>query len=78
MSEKQLIRQIKELPSEAKQEAADFINFLYKKYFHKKKEATIPKKSILNSSFRGMWENRDDLSDSTKWVREIRESPYAS
>ncbi|MEX1211602.1 MAG: DUF2281 domain-containing protein [Balneolaceae bacterium] len=78
MSEKELIKQIKKLPSEARQEAADFVEFLTKKYIQQSGERDISKKqSILDSSFRGMWKDREDLKDSTKWVRELRKSRWA-
>lgn len=74
MSEKEL----KKLPSEAQQEAADFVEFLSKKYLQKPEETdSSKKKSILESSFRGMWKDREDLQDSTKWVREIRKSRFS-
>ena len=75
MSEKELIKQIRKLPSEAQKEAADFVEFLTKKYIRKSEELASPrKKSILENSFRGVWKDRDDLQDSTKWVRELRKS----
>lgn len=79
MSDKELIKQIEKLPSEARQEAADFVEFLSKKYIQQSKGSDSPqKKSILNSSFRGMWKDREDLQDSTKWVRELRKSRWAN
>lgn len=78
MSEKELIKQIRKLPSEAQREAADFVEFLTKKYIRKSEEADAPgKKSILENSFRGIWRDRDDLQDSSKWVRELRKSRWA-
>lgn len=78
MSEKELIKQIKKLPLEAQQEAVDFVEFLQKKYFQKSEESVFSKKkSIVENSFRGVWKYRDDLQDSTKWVRELRKSRLA-
>jgi len=78
MSEKELIKKFQKLPSEAQQEAADFVEFLSKKYLDKPEESNLStKKSILESSFRGMWKDREDLQDSTKWVRELRKSRLA-
>ncbi|MEX0720952.1 MAG: DUF2281 domain-containing protein [Balneolaceae bacterium] len=78
MSEKELIKQLKKLPSEAQQEAADFVQFLSNKYLQQSKESdTSKKKSILESSFRGMWKDREDMQDSTKWIRELRKSRLA-
>jgi len=79
MSEKELIKQIRKLPFEAQQEAADFVEFLSKKYIQNPEETdTSKKKSILQNSFRGFWKDRDDLQDSTKWVRELRKSRWAN
>ncbi|MAO66661.1 MAG: DUF2281 domain-containing protein [Balneola sp.] len=78
MSEKELIKQLKKLPSEAQQEAADFVEFLSKKYLQQSEETDSSKKeSILESSFRGMWKDREDMQDSTKWVRELRKSRFS-
>jgi hypothetical protein len=78
MSEKELIKQLKKLPSEAQQEAANFVKFLSKKYLQQSEEAdSSKKKSILESSFRGMWKDREDMQDSTKWVRELRKSRFS-
>lgn len=75
MSEKELIKQIRKLPSEAQQEAADFVELLTKKYVLKSEEAdSSKKKSIIENSFRGAWKDREDLHDSTEWVRELRKS----
>jgi hypothetical protein len=78
MSEEELIKQLKKLPFEAQQEAADFVEFLSKKYLQQS-DKTDPskKKSILESSFRGMWKDREDMQDSTKWVRELRKSRFS-
>lgn len=79
MSEKELIKQIRKLPTEAQQEAADFVEFLSKKYIQKPEETDFTKKkSIVENSFRGVWKDRDDLQDSTKWVRELRKSRWAN
>ena len=78
MSEKELIKQLKRLPSEAQQEAADFVDFLYKKYKGQGEKRSESKKSILESSFRGIWKNREDMQDSTQWVRNIRKSRWAN
>jgi len=78
MSEKELIKRIKKLPSEAQQEAADFVEFLSKKYIQQSTEySSSQEKSILESPFRGMWKDREDMQGSTKWVRELRKSRWA-
>ncbi|MDZ7773192.1 MAG: DUF2281 domain-containing protein [Balneolaceae bacterium] len=78
MSEKELIEQLKKLPSEAQKEAADFVEFLSQKYLQGEKEPASSDTSILESSFRGMWKDREDMQDSTRWVRNIRKSRWAN
>lgn len=79
MSEKELIKQIRKLPTEAQQEAADFVEFLSKKYLQDSNENDSKgRKSILENSFRGIWKDREDLQDSTKWVGELRKSHWAN
>ena len=76
MSEKELIKQIQELPSDAQKEAADFVKFLYDRHVARKKEAKKTLKPISESSFRGIWKDREDMKDSTQWVRNIRKSHW--
>jgi uncharacterized UBP type Zn finger protein len=75
MVKKELIKQIQQLPPEAQQEAKEFVDFLSKKYLQKNMSST--QKSILDSPFRGMWKDREDMKDSTQWVRNIRKSRFA-
>jgi hypothetical protein len=78
MSEKELLKQIKKLPAKAQKEAADFVEFLSKKYIQQSTEfSSSQEKSILQSPFRGMWKDREDMQDSTKWVRELRKSRWS-
>ena len=76
MSEQEIIQQLKKIPTEAQKEAADFVEFLYNKYTQQSDQDTPPKKSILDSPFRGMWKDREDMKDSTAWVRNIRKSQW--
>jgi len=75
MVKEKLIKQLQQLPPEAQQEAADFVDFLSKKYLQEKDTST--KKSILDSPFRGMWKDREDMKDSAQWVRNIRKSRFS-
>ena len=76
MSEKELVKQIQELPSDARQEAADFVEFLYERYVSRNRVGKKPRKPISESSFRGIWKDREDMKDSTEWVRNIRKSRW--
>jgi hypothetical protein len=45
MSEKELIKRIKKLPSEAQQEAADFVEYLSQKYIEQPVDSSTSKKN---------------------------------
>ena len=72
MKPENLWRQFDTLPVEAKREVVDFIAFLHIRY-ERRVIIKKPKKSKLkNEPFIGMWKDRDDMSDSVAWVRELR------
>lgn len=76
MSESTVFNKFDELPPEAKKQAQDFVDFLYQRYVRStKKEKTQPI-SISDSSFFGIWKDREDLTDSTEWVRKVRKSQW--
>lgn len=71
MSTKTIIDKFDDLPPEAKKQAADFVAFLHERYV---KTARKPgtDKSVSESPFVGMWAEREDMADSTEWVRKQR------
>ncbi|MCG2590465.1 DUF2281 domain-containing protein [Rhodohalobacter sulfatireducens] len=77
MSESKVSKKIKKLPPEAKQQAQDFVDFLYERYVNDETRKST-KKSILESSFFGMWKDREDMQDSTDWVRKVRKSQWSN
>ena len=74
MTNEEIIREFSALPSEARREVVDFITFLRQRY-SQKKEKTISK-DLHKESFVGMWKDREDLQDSSAFVRELRESEW--
>jgi hypothetical protein len=68
------------LPEQARQEVTDFYNFLKTKY---RQRTAPPKASVktavlpVKSGFIGMWSDRPEMSDPTKWVSELRESSWS-
>jgi len=65
-------QQFNTLPAEAKREVIDFIAFLHIRY----QRPTFLKKTkrlkLSEEPFVGIWKDREDLSDSVSWVRNIR------
>ena len=74
MSKNPVIDKFEELPSAARRKAGDFVEFLYNRYVKKSlnKRPQTSKEPISKSPFVGMWKGRDDMADSTEWVRKKR------
>lgn len=72
MKLKNLPQRLAALPEEAQQEVADFIAGLEARY------ASSPQDSgaLRDEPFVGCWKDRDDLTDSTAWVRRTRKREW--
>ena len=62
------------LPEQAQQEVADLIAELEKQ--HSDSSEKLFADSLWDEPFVGLWKDRDDLSDSTAWVRRLREQEW--
>ena len=62
------------LPEQAQQEVADLIAELEKQHSDssEKSDAVL----LSEEPFVGLWKDRNDLSDSTVWVRRLREQEW--
>jgi hypothetical protein len=75
MSKKSVLDKYDQLPPNAKKEAADFVQFLYNQYA-KSSSQKKDKKPLSEYNFVGMWKDREDMADSTGWVREQRKTQW--
>ena len=77
MATPRILREIETLPPEAQKQVSDFVAFLKARY-----GVTLRKKTkrgkLENEPFFGMWKDREDMRDSTKWVRELRQREWGS
>jgi hypothetical protein len=75
MTNEELLREFIALPPEGKRVVADMIAFLRQRY-----ATSPPAASSLSDlgaeSFIGMWRDREDMQDSTAWVRNVRENEW--
>jgi hypothetical protein len=72
MNVQAILNDIKTLPPDKQEEVADFIAFL-KIRLGTQKEKTLGESTPANSSsFFGMWADREEMKDSSFWVRELR------
>jgi hypothetical protein len=66
------------LPPEAQQQLIDFMDFLTTKYSSSiHNENFNPSDELFNEAFIGMWQNREDMQDSSAWVRNLRNNEWA-
>jgi hypothetical protein len=75
MNQHQLLKDVESLPPAAQQEAIDFIAFLKNRYA-KRSVKTPAAANLQDHNFVGMWKDRDDLSDSVAWVRQLRQNDW--
>ena len=75
MTPSQIAQEIKSLPPEAQKQVEDFIAFLKTRYkpMPQKRARRI---KIENEPFVGMWKGREDMRDSVKWVKELRQREW--
>ncbi len=63
------------LPIEAKKQVLAYMDFLKERYENKLK-GIGERKSIKNNKFVGMWEDREDLNDSSAWIKNMRKKEW--
>jgi hypothetical protein len=62
------------LPAEAQRQVLDYITFLKDRYAPSQPKKA--QKSFNKEPFVGMWADREDMSDSTEWVRGARKREW--
>lgn len=76
MNVQAIVNDIKTLPPDKQEEVADFVAFLKSRIGINEKQPPSKKKTVNSDSFIGMWADREDMSDSANWVRELREKEW--
>ena len=74
MEPDKIYNDISNLPQDAQRQVVDFISFLKTRY--KKPQKTAQRNNIINDPFIGIWKDREDMKDGSKWVRNVRESEW--
>ena len=72
MEKERIWRQFDRLPVEAKREVIDFIGFLQLRYQRVKLRNRPQRLKLSEEPFVGIWKDREDLIESTEWIREVR------
>jgi hypothetical protein len=64
------------LPPEGQAEVVDLIEFLRSRYQSRDPKGTAMGLNLAEENFVGMWRDREDMQDSSAWVRDAREREW--
>jgi len=73
-----IMQEIASLPTEAQQEVMDFVAFLKTRYSTTQPVRKERQTKLIDEPFIGMWRDREDMEDSTTWVRELRRHEWGA
>lgn len=76
MNTTSFIRDLSSLPPEAQKEVVDFVAFLKTRYPSLKVKKITGLGRLEDEPFIGMWQDREDMQDSTAWVRDLRRKEW--
>jgi hypothetical protein len=76
MNQERVWREFAELPPEAQRQVIDFIAFLRERYGGTGSVRKFPSADLAKETFIGIWTDREDMQDSSAWVREAREREW--
>lgn len=77
MTQQELLNEFLSLPAEAQRQVIDFIAFLRQRYKSTEPSSESADLDLVNDDFIGMWRDRQDLADSTAWVRNVRDNEWS-
>lgn len=76
-SEREILKDLAALPPEAQEQVRDFIAFLRSRQQQdRSKKPTRVLMALADEPFIGIWRGREDMNDSSAWVRETRKREW--
>ena len=78
MEQEKIFDDISNLPPVAQQQVVDLIAFLRTRYKRSEQEKQTKRINLANEPFIGIWKDRKDLNNSSKWLRNVREAEWGS
>lgn len=72
MTNEEMLREIEALPLEARRNLQDFLAFLRTRYKSSPAPKPAPLPELTKEKFVGMWHDREEMRDSSAWVRNVR------
>lgn len=76
MKQEELLREFFDLPPEGQAQVVDLIEFLHTRYGSRRQNVSASTLDLSEESFVGMWRDREDMQDSSAWVRDTREREW--
>jgi len=73
MNAAKIAREMASLPPEAQKEIMDFLALVKARYPSSLTAKRTRQSTLTDKPFIGMWRGREDMQDSTAWVRHLRE-----
>jgi hypothetical protein len=73
MTNEELLREFVALPPEGRRVVTDLIAFLRQRYAAPPATTTT---DLSDEDFIGMWSDREEMKDSSAWVRDLRETEW--
>jgi hypothetical protein len=67
-----IAKEIASLPPDAQRQVRDFVAFLKARYPYFLAVEDRKSTSMTDEPFIGMWRNREDMQESSAWVRDLR------
>jgi hypothetical protein len=77
MTQQEMFDEYLALPDEAQRQVMSFIKFLKQSYTLPEPDPQEQDIDLTNHPFIGMWRDRQDLANSSAWVRNIRENEWS-
>lgn len=76
MNQEKIFEELTALPVGMQQEVMDFIAYLRQKYAFSKPGNGDRVADVTEDPFFGMWQDRLDMTDSSRWVRTVRNQEW--
>jgi hypothetical protein len=76
MSNEDVLSQFNSLPPEGQRQVMDFIASLQERYARPQSIEELEPLDLTQEDFIGIWQDREDMRDSSEWVRSSREREW--
>lgn len=76
MINEDILSQFNSLPPDGQRQVLDFIASLLQRYNSSQGIGEQAAREIIDEGFVGMWRDREDMEDSTAWVRSHRQREW--